>query len=87
MAVVSIEEQRSYLKNKYLRGKSSKEIHENLCEACENNAPSFKTVYRWLARFSAGKTDMSDEATDSYHIKKVKEVRRIAARWVPHFDA
>ena len=85
-----------------------------------------KTVYRWLARFSAGKTDISDEArsrrpheaTYPYHAEKVKEVldedrwlpcdevaesvgishgsaheittrhlkiRRIAARWVPHF--
>ena len=80
MAVVSIEEQRLYIKNTYLRGKSSKESHENLCEACENNAPSFKTVYKWLARFSAGKTDISDEArsgrpheaTDFYHIEKMK---------------
>ena len=46
MALVSV---------KYLRGKSGKEIHENLCEACGNNALSFKTVYRYLARFSAGK--------------------------------
>ena len=83
-------------------------------------------LYMWLARFSAGKTDISDEArsgwsheaTDPYHIEKVKEfldedrsltcdevtesfgishgsaneiitrnlkMKRIAARWVPHF--
>ena len=62
MAAVSVEEQWSYIKTEYLRGKSGKEIHENLCEACGNNALSFKTVYRWLARFSAGKTDILDEA-------------------------
>ena len=82
MAAVSVEEQRSYIKIEHLRGKSDKEIHEKLCEACGNNALSFKTVYRWLARFSAGKTDISDEArsgrpheaNDPYHIEKVKEV-------------
>ena len=62
MTVVSVEEQRSYIKIEYLREKSGKEIHQNLCEACGNNALSFKTVYRWLARFSEGKTDISDEA-------------------------
>ena len=55
MVAVSVEEQRSYIKIEYLRGKSGKEIHEHLCEACGNNVLSFKTVYRWLARFSAGK--------------------------------
>ena len=82
MAALSVEEQGSYIKIEYLRGKSGKEIHENLCEACGNNALSFKTVYRWLAHFSAGKTDISDEArsgrpheaTDPYHIEKVKGV-------------
>ena len=82
MAAVSVEEQRSYIKIEYLRGKSGNEIYENLCDACGNNALSFKTVHRWLARFSAGKTDISDEArsgrpheaTDPYHIEKVKEV-------------
>ena len=81
MAPVSVE-QRSYIKIEYLRGKSGKEIQENLYDACGNNALSFKTVYRWLARFSAGKTDISDEArsgrpheaTDPCHIEKVKEV-------------
>ena len=44
MAVVSVEEQRSYIKVEYLRGKLGKKIHENLCEACGNNALSFKTA-------------------------------------------
>ena len=83
MAAVSLEDQWSYVKTEYLRGKLGKEIHENLCNACGNNALSFKTVYRWLARFSAGKTYISDEvcsccrpheAKDPYHIEKVKEV-------------
>ena len=80
--MVSIEEQWSYIKIEYLRGKSGKEIHANLCEACGNNALPFKTGYRWLACFLAGKTDISDEApsgrpheaTDPYHFEKVKEV-------------
>ena len=44
MAAVSVEEQRLYIKIKYLRGKSGKEIHQNLCEDCENNALFFKTA-------------------------------------------
>ena len=40
MAAVSVE-QRSYIKIEYLRGKSGKEIYENLCEACGNNALSY----------------------------------------------
>ena len=119
MVAVSVE-QRSYIRIEYLRGKSGKEIHENLCEACGNNTGGY------IGRFSAGKADISDEArsgkpheaTDPYHVEKVKEVldedrrltcdevaegvgishrsaleiitrhlkmRRIAARWVPHF--
>ena len=38
MAAVSVEEQRSYIKIEYIREKSGKEIHENLCGACGNNA-------------------------------------------------
>ena len=84
MAAVSVEEQLLYIKIEYSKGKSGKENHENSCEACGSNALSFKTVYRWLARFSAKKTDISYKAcsgrpheateTDLYHIEKVKEV-------------
>ena len=78
MAAISVEERRSYIKIVYFRVKSGKEIHKNLCEACGNNALSFKIVYRWLEPFSAGKTDILDEArsgrpheaTDPYQIEK-----------------
>ena len=43
---------------------------------------SLKTVYRWLERFSDGKTDISDEprcgrpveVTDTYYVEKIKEL-------------
>ena len=47
MAAVSVEEQLLYIKIEYLRGKLGKEIHENVREACGNNALSFKTMQRW----------------------------------------
>ena len=82
MAEVSYEEQRAYIKIEYLRGKSGKEIHENLCEACCGSVVSFNTVYRWIRRFSLGVFDTSNEhrsgrpvdATDQFHIEKVKEL-------------
>ena len=56
MAAVSQEEQHAYIKIEYLRGKTGIEIYENLCEACGTSSVCLKTVYRWLERFSAGKT-------------------------------
>lgn len=82
MAAVSQEEQRAYIKIEYLRGKTGKEIHENLHEACGKSSVSLKTVYRWLERFSDGKMDLLDEprsgrpveVTDDYHAEKIKEL-------------
>ena len=80
MAAVSQEEQRAYIKIEYLRGKTGIEIYENLCEACGTSSVCLKTVYRWLERFSAGKTDILDEprcgrpveVTDDYNVEKIK---------------
>ena len=58
MAAVSQEEQRAYIKIEYLRGKTCMEIYENLHEACGKSSVLLKTVYRWLERFSDGKTDI-----------------------------
>ena len=60
IAAFSQEEQRAYIKIE-LRGKLGMEIYGNLCEACGTSSVSLKTVYRWLERFSAGKTDILDE--------------------------
>lgn len=89
MAAISQEEQRSYIKIEHLRGKTGREIHENLCEACGPYAVSFNTVYRWLRRFSTGILDSSDEqrsgrpieATDKCHIEKVKELLKEDRRY------
>ena len=48
-------------KIEYLRGKTGMEIYENLHEACGKSSVLLNTVYRWLERFSDGKTDISDE--------------------------
>jgi histone-lysine N-methyltransferase SETMAR len=126
MAAVSVDEQRAYIKIEYLRGKTGKEIADNLQEACGDSAVSFKTVYRWIARFKSGNLDILDEphtgripsSTGTFYVEKVKELidtdrrytceeiashvgissgsahtiltrclkmRKIAARWVPHF--
>lgn len=82
MSTVSQAEQRAYIKIEFLRGKTGKEIYENLSEACGGSTVSFKTVYRWIQRFSKGNFDLSDdprsgrpkEATDNFHVERVKEL-------------
>ena len=80
IAAVSQEEQHAYIKIEYLRGKTGIEIYENLIESCGTSSVSLKTAYRWLERFSAGKTDILDkprcgrpvEVINDYHVENIK---------------
>lgn len=89
MDAVTVDDQRSFIKIEVLRGKTGKEIHDALTEACGGYAVSFKTVYRWVARFRSGKYDISDESrsgrdvsvTDHYHVEKVKELLAVDRRY------
>jgi transposase len=53
---------RFYIYIEWKRGKSAKEIHQQLLESGETNIPSYTTIWRWYAAFSEGSvTAMGDQ--------------------------
>ncbi len=54
-------EQCAYIRIETLRGKTGREIHEALTEACGSETIGFTTVKRWCKLFLEGRTQVVDE--------------------------
>ena len=46
----------------YLKGKTGKEIHEELADVYGSSAPSYAQVKFWVGKFKRGRTSLEDEA-------------------------
>ena len=70
----------------YLKGKTGKEIHDELADVYGSSAPSYAQVKFWIGEFKRGRTSLEDEArsvrpldaTDEEMCKKVRDLVRLA---------
>ena len=66
----------------YLKGKTGKEIHDELANVYGSSAPSYAQVKFWVGEFKHGRTSLEDEArsgrpldaTDEEMCKKVRDL-------------
>ena len=94
MAVVTSQDQRSYIQIECQHNKTAKEIFNALQEACGTYALSYSQVTRWVNEFKNGRKCVQDAhragrtvtATDSYNTGQLKKLlkfdRRIAKKWL-----
>ena len=59
--IVTISEQRSYIKIESLRGKNPTEMHSALCEVCDEFTVDCTTVSRWANRFRGGSVSIDND--------------------------
>ena len=75
-------EYRAVIRNSYLKGKTGKEIHNELANVYGSSAPSYAQVKFWVGEFKRGRTSLEDEArsgrqldaTDEEICKKVRDL-------------
>ena len=66
----------------FLKGKTGKEIHDELADVYGSSAPSYAQVKFWVGEFKRGRTSLEDEArsgcpldtTDEEMCKKVRDL-------------
>ncbi|PNF13900.1 hypothetical protein B7P43_G10655 [Cryptotermes secundus] len=56
----SKQEQRSWIKLEYARGRTARQCHQGLQEACGEYALPYRTVARWVKAFNEGPQNMAD---------------------------
>ena len=75
-------EYRAVIRYLYLKGKTSKEIHDELADVYGSSAPSYSQVKFWVGEFKRGRTSLEDkarsgrplDATDEEMCKKVRDL-------------
>ena len=75
-------EYRAVIRYLYLKGKTGKEIHDELANVYGSSAPSYAQVNFWVGEFKCGRTSLEDEArsgrpldaTDEELCKKVRDL-------------
>ena len=55
-------EYRAVIRYLYLKGKTGKEIHDELADVYGSSAPSYVQVKFWIGEFKRGRTSLEDEA-------------------------
>ena len=55
-------EYHAVIRNLYLKGKTGKEIQEELANIYGSSAPSYAQVKFWVGDFKCGRTSLEDEA-------------------------
>ena len=53
---------RAVIRCLYLKGKTGKEIHDELADVYGSSAPSYAQVKFWVGEFKRGRTSLEDEA-------------------------
>lgn len=61
-------------------GESATKIHADLVQAIGSQAPSYRTVARWIESFNAGKTSLDDDPRSGRPITAVTEDNIVAVR-------
>ena len=54
-------ELRVVIKYQFLKGKSPKEIHQDMQETLGSDAVSYSLVKKWVSRFKMGQNDIQDD--------------------------
>ncbi|PNF43538.1 hypothetical protein B7P43_G03937 [Cryptotermes secundus] len=79
--IVTVEDQRSYIKIETLRGENLAEIHSALSEVCDELTVDRSTVSSWASRFRGGRVSINDDprlgrpktSTDERNVKLVSD--------------
>lgn len=82
MASFTAEEQRAYIKIEFFKGTSGSDIFKTLQEVCQDQALSRAAVFRWVASFKEGRTDVKNkhspgrpvEATNDDNVEKIRDL-------------
>ena len=56
----SKQEQRSWIKIECARGRTARQCHQGLQEACGESALPYRTVARWVKAFNEGRQNVAD---------------------------
>ena len=56
----SKQEQRSWIETECARGRTARQCHQGLQEACGESALPYRTVARWLKAFNEGRQNVAD---------------------------
>ncbi|PNF32315.1 hypothetical protein B7P43_G16249 [Cryptotermes secundus] len=56
----SKQEQRSWIKIDYARGRTARQCHQGLQEACGESTLPYRTVARWVKAFNEGRQNVAD---------------------------
>lgn len=56
----SKQEQRSWIKIECARGRTARQCHQDLQEACGKSALPYRTVARWVKAFKEGRQNVAD---------------------------
>ena len=66
-------EYRAVIQYLYLKGKTSKEIQDELAEVYGSSAPSYAQVKFWVGEFEHSRTSLEDEARSGYPLDATNE--------------
>ncbi|PNF33091.1 Dynein heavy chain 10, axonemal [Cryptotermes secundus] len=58
--LISVEDQRSWIKIECARGRTARQCHQGLQEACGESALPYRTVARWVKAFNEGCQNVAD---------------------------
>ncbi|GBL87724.1 hypothetical protein AVEN_81339-1 [Araneus ventricosus] len=75
----SKQKQRSWIKIECLRGRTARQCHQGLQEACGEFAVPYRTVERWVKAFNQGRQNVTDMRRPGRHSVSEEEVYAFSA--------
>ena len=66
-------EYRAVIRYLYLKGKTGKEIHDELADVYGSSAPSYAQVKFWVGKFKRGRTSLEDETRSGHPLDATDE--------------
>jgi len=77
----SKQEQRSWIKIECARGRTARQCHQGLQEACGESALPYRTVARWVKAFNEGRQAVDRSIRTINTTGAAKGVLRLPHRW------
>ena len=77
----SKQEQRSWIKIECARGRTARQCHQGLQEACGESALPYRTVARWVKAFNEGRQAVDRSIRTINTTGAAKRVLRLPHRW------